>query len=59
MPVDLQGESSLQVEISDAVSERDKVKFTVQTKVWWPVGQEMGRWPGMGGRTSEASCPEL
>lgn len=31
--VDLQGDSSLQVEISDAVSERDKVKFTVQTKV--------------------------
>ncbi|XP_059959466.1 sorting nexin-32 isoform X8 [Mesoplodon densirostris] len=29
---DLQGDSSLQVEISDAVSERDKVKFTVQTK---------------------------
>ena len=33
MSVDLQGDSSLQVEISDAVSERDKVKFTVQTKV--------------------------
>ncbi|KAL6075824.1 hypothetical protein STEG23_032506 [Scotinomys teguina] len=32
MPVDLQGDNSLQVEISDAVSERDKVKFTVQTK---------------------------
>ncbi|XP_068412415.1 sorting nexin-32 isoform X4 [Eschrichtius robustus] len=32
MSVDLQGDSSLQVEISDAVSERDKVKFTVQTK---------------------------
>ncbi|KAL1787331.1 sorting nexin-32 [Sigmodon hispidus] len=32
MLVDLQGDSSLQVEISDAVSERDKVKFTVQTK---------------------------
>lgn len=31
--VDLHGDSSLQVEISDAVSERDKVKFTVQTKV--------------------------
>ncbi|XP_038205982.1 sorting nexin-32 isoform X4 [Arvicola amphibius] len=36
MPVDLQGESSLQVEISDAVSERDKVKFTVQTKSGLP-----------------------
>lgn len=34
--VDLQGDSSLQVEISDAVSERDKVKFTVQTKVRLP-----------------------
>lgn len=33
MSVDLQGDSPLQVEISDAVSERDKVKFTVQTKV--------------------------
>ncbi|XP_032747038.1 sorting nexin-32 isoform X2 [Rattus rattus] len=32
MSVDLQGDSPLQVEISDAVSERDKVKFTVQTK---------------------------
>ncbi|XP_069063974.1 sorting nexin-32 [Pleurodeles waltl] len=30
--VDLHNDSSLQVEISDAVSERDKVKFTVQTK---------------------------
>lgn len=36
MPGDLQGESSLQVEISDAVSERDKVKFTVQTKSGLP-----------------------
>ncbi|XP_042115105.2 sorting nexin-32 isoform X2 [Peromyscus maniculatus bairdii] len=36
MPVDLQGDSSLQVEISDAVSERDKVKFTVQTKSGLP-----------------------
>nr|BAG61465.1 unnamed protein product [Homo sapiens] len=34
--VDLQGDSSLQVEISDAVSERDKVKFTVQTKSCLP-----------------------
>ncbi|XP_031245177.1 sorting nexin-32 isoform X3 [Mastomys coucha] len=33
MSVDLQGDSPLQVEISDAVSERDKVKFTVQTKI--------------------------
>ncbi|XP_032494833.1 sorting nexin-32 isoform X4 [Phocoena sinus] len=32
MSPDLQGDRSLQVEISDAVSERDKVKFTVQTK---------------------------
>uniref|UniRef100_A0A8D1DV73 Uncharacterized protein n=1 Tax=Sus scrofa TaxID=9823 RepID=A0A8D1DV73_PIG len=31
--LNLQGDSSLQVEISDAVSERDKVKFTVQTKI--------------------------
>uniref|UniRef100_A0A8C9ARM2 Sorting nexin 32 n=1 Tax=Prolemur simus TaxID=1328070 RepID=A0A8C9ARM2_PROSS len=36
MLVDLQGDSSLQVEISDAVSERDKVKFTVQTKSCLP-----------------------
>uniref|UniRef100_A0ABI7ZIP7 Sorting nexin n=1 Tax=Felis catus TaxID=9685 RepID=A0ABI7ZIP7_FELCA len=34
--VDPQGDSSLQVEISDAVSERDKVKFTVQTKSCLP-----------------------
>ncbi|XP_032735378.1 sorting nexin-32 isoform X1 [Lontra canadensis] len=34
--VDLQGDSTLQVEISDAVSERDKVKFTVQTKSCLP-----------------------
>ncbi|XP_012580938.1 PREDICTED: sorting nexin-32 isoform X1 [Condylura cristata] len=33
---DLQADSSLQVEISDAVSERDKVKFTVQTKSCLP-----------------------
>lgn len=33
-----QGDSPLQVEISDAVSERDKVKFTVQTKVRRLVG---------------------
>lgn len=38
--VDLQGDSSLQVEISDAVSERDKVKFTVQTKVRLPGGRD-------------------
>ncbi|XP_031245174.1 sorting nexin-32 isoform X1 [Mastomys coucha] len=36
MSVDLQGDSPLQVEISDAVSERDKVKFTVQTKSGLP-----------------------
>lgn len=41
MSGDLQGDSPLQVEISDAVSERDKVKFTVQTKVRWLVGQEV------------------
>ncbi|KAB1251396.1 Sorting nexin-32 [Camelus dromedarius] len=33
---DLPGDSSLWVEISDAVSERDKVKFTVQTKSCLP-----------------------
>lgn len=32
MSVDLQGDSSLQVEISDAVSKQDKVKFTVQAR---------------------------
>lgn len=31
--VDLELDTSLQVEISDAVSEQDKVKFTVHTKV--------------------------
>ncbi|KAM9219749.1 LOW QUALITY PROTEIN: sorting nexin-32 [Dugong dugon] len=36
MSVDLQANSTLQVEISDAVSERDKVKFTVQTKSCLP-----------------------
>ncbi|XP_034356738.1 sorting nexin-32 isoform X2 [Arvicanthis niloticus] len=36
MSVDLQGDNPLQVEISDAVSERDKVKFTVQTKTGLP-----------------------
>lgn len=30
MSVNLQGDSSLQVEITDAVSKQDKVKFTVQ-----------------------------
>ncbi|KAM8928700.1 sorting nexin-32 isoform 1-T1 [Lycaon pictus] len=39
--VDLQGDSSLQVEISDAVSERDKVKFTVQTKSCLPHFTQM------------------
>lgn len=41
--VDLQTDATLQVDISDALSERDKVKFTVHTKVsvftceitWW------------------------
>lgn len=31
--VDLQTDPMLQVDISDALSERDKVKFTVHTKV--------------------------
>lgn len=31
--VDLQNDAMLQVDISDALSERDKVKFTVHTKV--------------------------
>ena len=31
--VDLELDTSLQVEISDALSEQDKVKFTVHTKV--------------------------
>ena len=31
--VDLNSDSSLVVDISDALSERDKVKFTVHTKV--------------------------
>ncbi|NXX89255.1 SNX6 protein, partial [Centropus bengalensis] len=30
--VDLQPDAALQVDISDALSERDKVKFTVHTK---------------------------
>lgn len=33
MNVDLQTDATLQVDISDALSERDKVKFTVHTKV--------------------------
>lgn len=32
--MDLQTDATLQVDISDALSERDKVKFTVHTKVW-------------------------
>lgn len=32
--VDLQTDATLQVDISDALSERDKVKFTVHTKVF-------------------------
>lgn len=31
--VDLEMDATLQVDISDALSERDKVKFTVHTKV--------------------------
>ncbi|PNJ32718.1 SNX6 isoform 8, partial [Pongo abelii] len=31
--VDLQSDAALQVDISDALSERDKVKFTVHTKI--------------------------
>lgn len=34
--VDLQTDATLQVDISDALSERDKVKFTVHTKVGPP-----------------------
>lgn len=34
--VDLQTDATLQVDISDALSERDKVKFTVHTKVGLP-----------------------
>lgn len=56
--MDLQGDSPLQVEISDAVSERDKVKFTVQTKVrWLLVGQEVDSWPGVGSRASTTLNP--
>ena len=35
--VDLNTDTSLMVDISDAVSERDKVKFTVHSKVNFPV----------------------
>ena len=35
--VDLNTDTSLMVDISDAVSERDKVKFTVHSKVSFPV----------------------
>uniref|UniRef100_A0A673AWF3 Sorting nexin 6 n=1 Tax=Sphaeramia orbicularis TaxID=375764 RepID=A0A673AWF3_9TELE len=34
--VDLQTDATLQVDISDALSERDKVKFTVHTKSTLP-----------------------
>lgn len=37
--VDLQNDAMLQVDISDALSERDKVKFTVHTKVGLPLLQ--------------------
>ena len=33
--VDLQTDTSLMVDISDALSEQEKVKFTVHTKVGW------------------------
>lgn len=34
--VDLSTDSSLEIDISDALSEKDKVKFTVHTKVSYP-----------------------
>ncbi len=34
--MDLSGDSSLVVDISDALSERDKVKYTVHTKTTLP-----------------------
>ena len=34
--VDLSTDATLMVDISDALSERDRVKFTVHTKVWMP-----------------------
>lgn len=34
--VDL-NDNTLQVDISDALSEREKVKFTVHTKVCWTI----------------------
>jgi hypothetical protein len=30
-------DNTLQVDISDALSEREKVKFTVHTKVCWTI----------------------
>jgi len=36
--VDLNLDGSLMVDISDALSERDKVKFTVHTKVGFTTG---------------------
>ena len=33
--MDLSTDSSLVIDISDALSEKDKVKFTVHTKVQW------------------------
>ena len=47
--VDLNADNSLQVDISDALSEREKVKFTVHTKVstigfyYLPPGFSPGR----------------
>ena len=40
--VDLELDTSLQVEISDALSEQDKVKFTVHTKVLISETPEIG-----------------
>lgn len=42
--VDLQTDATLQVDISDALSERDKVKFTVHTKVSVFTSCDEGTW---------------
>ena len=47
--MDLELDTSLQVEISDAISEQDKVKFTVHTKVITIIGGARG----MGGGGTE------
>lgn len=44
--VDLELDTSLQVEISDAISEQDKVKFTVHTKVIIYLWEETGEGGG-------------